>query len=908
MAERRPTPEEMLKRAADDEARATRGRLKVFFGAAPGVGKTYAMLEAVQARRREGTDIVIGWLEPHGRAETEALAAGVERLAPRRVEYRGVELFEFDLDGALARRPKILVVDELAHTNAAGSRHARRWQDVEELLAAGIDVYTTLNVQHVESLNDVVAQITGVTVRETVPDSLFDRADEIELIDLPPDDLLVRLRQGKVYVPAQAERAVQNFFQKGNLIALRELALRRTAERVDAQAAEWKREQGISTPWSTRERLLVAVDDSARAANVVRGAYRMAARLRAPWIAMWVETPAFQSFKEEDRERVEATLDLAERLGAEPLVVRGENLADEILAVARERNVTRIVVGKPLGSRRFFGWRAPLVEELIRRSGDTEVLVTSGDEAETPPEPRARISVRSTPMQFAWALAVVCVSTAICWWSRSVLTMADQAMIYLVGVLIVASRMPRAPSLFAAVASVGALDFFFVPPFFTFNVSDLRYLLTFVVMLAVGLIVSSFTVRLREQAEAARQRERRTAALYAMSRQFVIETGVGEIAATAGAAVRELLDTEALVMLAERGGKLQICGGSTKGAELSESELAVARWVFENGRLAGHGTDTLPASEWLFIPMIGTGGHLGIFGIALGRRSEPPSPSQWQIVETFVAQTALALERALLVQRAASSQVAMETERTRNALLSAVSHDVRTPLSSIRGAADVLLDEKVAVERGDRRELLITIREEADRLNRLIADLLDLTRLESGAIEARREWYPLEDVLDSVLGRLEKRLAGRAIERKLPETVLQVPIDAILFEQVLFNLLENTAKYGEPGTPIEIEARIVDGSEELGARSANGAKALIEVSDRGRGLPSGEEERVFEKFYRAADGKRSEGTGLGLAVARAIMKAHGGTIVARNRAGGGTTFSLTLPLDSPSPKMPPSAA
>ncbi len=878
----------MLALAAAEEQRARRGRLKIFFGAAPGVGKTYAMLESAQAKRREGVEVLIGWIETHGRGETEAVAAGLERLNPRVVDYRGIQLREFDLDAALARRPRILLLDELAHTNAAGSRHARRWQDVEELLEAGIEVWSTLNVQHIESLNDVVAQNTGVVVRETVPDSLFERADEIELVDLPPDELLARLRQGKVYLPPQARRASESFFRKGNLIALRELALRRTAERVDAQAVEWKREHGIREPWTARERILVAVGDSARSADVVRAASRMAGRVRAPWIALSVETPAYHALRDENRERVAANLDLAERLGAETVVVRGERVADEVLAVARERNVTRIVVGRPTQRPWLPRLARPLIDELIRRSGDIEVLVTSGEQPAERSLPYTASTARATLVQYGWALVIVLGSTALCQWTRPVFTLADQAMIYLLGVLIVASRLPRGPSLLAAIASVAALDFFFVEPYFTFSIDDLRYMVTFLVMLTVGLTVSTFTVRLREQVEAARQRERRTASLYAMSRQFVVETGVGEIAATAVAAVRDLLETPAVILIADRSGELSPCGGADAQIASSERELAVARWVFEHGRLAGHGTDTLPASQGLFIPLVGTGGHLGGFGVALGLRKVPPSPSQWQILETFVAQTALALERALLVEKAASTKLEVETERTRSALLSAVSHDVRTPLSSISGAVDVLLDEEVEVARDDRRELLHTIREEAGRLDRLLGDLLDLTRLESGALEARREWYPLEEVVDSALERLEARLDGRAIEKRMPEEVLLVHVDPILFEQALYNLLENSAKYGSPGTPIEIQASVRDG------------QATLEISDRGPGLPAGEEERVFERFFRAADGLRAEGSGLGLAVTRAILKVHGGSIQARNRPEGGTTFALSLPLDGAS--------
>jgi two-component system sensor histidine kinase KdpD len=883
--ERRPTPEEMLARAAVEAERERRGKLKIFFGMAPGVGKTYALLQDAQAKRGAGVDVVLGWVETHGRRETEALTAGLERIPPRRIDYRGLEIAEFDLDAALRRRPALILLDELAHTNAAGSRHARRWQDVEELLAAGIDVYTTLNVQHVESLNDIVAAITGVTVRETVPDALVDRAHEIELVDLTPEELLARLKEGKVYVPAQAERAMQSFFSKGNLLALRELALRRTAERVDAQGLEWRRAQGVAEPWGTRERVLVAVGPAPSSADVIRAAYRLATRLHAPWLAVSVETPAFERLAEQERERVAANLALAQRLGAETLVVRGQRASDELLALARERNATKILIGKPGDARWPWQRLRGLVPELVAGSGTIDVLVTSGEQGGESSARGAPARHTHEPRNYAWALLVVVVSTLLCWAGSRWFSLADQAMLYLLGVLIVASRRPRGPSLFAAVASVAALDFFFVPPQFTFAVSDLRYVVTFAVMLVVALLVSTFTVRLREQAEEARERERRTAALYAMGRQFVIETGVAEIARVAVGHVRELLGVEAIVLLADRQGNLTPCGGAEFELARDEEEMAVARWAFQHGRLAGHGTDTLPGAEALFVPLVGSAGHLGAFGIALGKRSEPPPPSQWQIVETFVAQTALALERALLVERAASARVAAETERTRSALLSAVSHDVRTPLASIAGAASALavgygLDEDA------RAELVATIREEAGRLTRLIGDLLDLTRLESGDLTVRKEPYPLEEIVDSALQRLGPTLAGREIARVQPEDVLEAPVDPVLLEQVFLNLLENAGKYTPAASPIEVRIEACDG------------EAVIEVADRGPGLPPGEEQRVFERFYRAADSHRSRGTGLGLTVCEAIVRAHQGRITAANRAGGGALFRVTLPLEA----------
>jgi two-component system sensor histidine kinase KdpD len=886
----RPTPESMLERAAAEADGQRRGRLRIFFGMAPGVGKTCALLQSAQEKRRAGLDVVLGWVETHGRRETEALTAGLERLPPRRVDYRGLELTEFDLDAALRRRPALLLIDELAHRNAAGSRHARRWQDVEELLDAGIDVHTTLNVQHVESLNDVVATITGVVVRETVPDSIVDRASEIELVDLPPDELLQRLREGKVYLPVQAEQARQRFFVKGNLLALRELALRKVAERVDAQGLEWRRQQGVSEPWGTRERVLVAVGPAPSSADVIRSAYRLATRLRAPWLAVSVETPAYDRLSAEARERVAANLALAQRLGAEIVVLRGEHLAEELTALARERSVTKILVGKSRPGR-WPGvwpgvWPRPrgggLVEALVRGSGAADVLVTSGEQgAEEPARPRP--AERPDRRGYLWAALPVAGSTGLCWLAGPLLSSTDQAMVYLLGVLAAASRLPRGPALCAAVLSVAAFDFCFVPPAFTFAVDDQRYLITFLVMLGVGLLVSSLTVRLRAQADAARERERHTAALLAMSAQFVIETGVAEIARMAAGHVRELLGVEAIVLLADRAGNLTPCGGAQFELARTEQELAVARWAFQHGRLAGHGTDTLPGAEALFIPLVGSGGHLGAFGVALARRPNPLAPSQWRLLEAFVAQTALALERALLVERSATERVAAETERTRSALLSAVSHDLRTPLASIAGAASLLRAEP-DLEPQVRAELLATVHEEADRLSRLVADLLDLTRLESGDLRVQKEPYPLEEIVDSALARRASELRGRAVERRVPEEVLVAPVDPLLLEQVLLNLLENAAKYTPPGSPLEVSVE------------RRGEQAVLEVADRGPGLPPGAEARVFERFYRAADSHRSRGTGLGLTVSEAIVRAHHGRIEAENRPGGGALFRVSLPL------------
>lgn len=889
MPARRPSPEEMLARAGREAERKGLGRLKLFFGAAPGVGKTYSMLEEARALARQGADVVIGWVETHGREETARLTEGLERIPPRAVEYRGMQLAELDLDAALARRPTWVLVDELAHTNAPGSRHARRWQDVVELLDAGIGVMSTLNVQHVESLNDVVASITGVSVRETVPDSLIDRADEIELVDLPPDDLLKRLAEGKVYVPAQAERAGANFFKKGNLIALRELALRRTAERVDAQASEWKREQGIDATWRTAERILIAIDASPQSADLIRAGRRMAASMRAPWIVLTVEGPEHGTLGEEEKERLSEHLALAQRLGAETLVVRGENVPSEILAAARERNATRILVGKPRHARWRDLLRGSLVESLVRGSDGIDVLVTSGEE----PESRARRpnSEHTAPWsEWIWAGVIVACSTLLCLATLELLTLADQAMLYLLGVLVASSRLSRLPSLAVAVASIAALDWFFVPPFHTFAVSDTRYVLTFLVMLLVAVTVSSRTVRMREQADASRERERRTAALFTMSRDLSSADDRATIADSAVRHVQAILESDAVVLLPNEKGEL-VPLAHAKPAWFGEREAAVARWVAEHGRPAGHGTDTLPAAHALYLPLAGKGGVLGAFGLVPSRPGVELSPAQRQVLETFVAQTALALERVALREEASRAKLAAEAERTRSALLSTVSHDLRTPLASITGSASVLLGDETSVDATTRRELLETIRDEGDRLGRLVANLLDVTRLESGSVALRREWCPVDEVVDSALGRLEARLAGRDVARELPDEILLAWIDPILVEQALVNLLDNAIKYSPRHSPIEVSARRDEGA------------VVFAVRDRGPGVPAGQEELVFESFYRGASSGRVEGSGLGLAVVRAVARAHEGTARALPRDGGGATFELRLPSPEP-PAIP----
>jgi two-component system sensor histidine kinase KdpD len=882
----RPDPDALLARVQEEEARKRRGKLKVFFGAAAGVGKTYAMLEAAREQRRHGVDVVVGYVELHGRAETEALLEGLEVLPRRTLEYRGASLPEFDLDAALARRPALVVVDELAHTNAPGARHAKRWQDVVELLDAGIDVYTTVNVQHVESLNDVVAKITGVVMRETVPDSVFEQADEVELIDLPPDDLLQRFREGKVYLPDQAREAIENFFRKGNLIALRELALRATADRVDAQMRVYRRDHAITGVWPTAERVLVCVGPAPYSARLVRAAKRMADQLGAEWIAAFVETPAMLRLPPEARDSVAQTLRLAELLGAQTITLSGETMSEAILVYAGDRNVTKIVVGKPtrtLWQRVLLG---SIVDALVQGSGDIDVYVISGgrEDGSRPTSARRR-QLPTDWTAYARAVGVVALATGLSWMLAPVSELSNLVMIYLLGIIAVAMRTGRGPSLLAAVLSVAAFDFFFVPPFLTFAVSDARYVFTFLVMLVVGLVISGLTVRTRTQAAAALHRERRTAALYAMSRELASTRGVDALLAVGVRHVGEVFTSQVGVVVpaGDAGTLTPWTGGQF---ELDASELGVARWVYEHRQPAGLGTATLPGASALYVPLLASTGPVGVLGLRPADRHALDAPERLHQLETFASQVALALERARLAQDTQDAEVRIETERLRNSLLSSVSHDLRTPLATITGAVTTILDDPGRLDAGTRRELLESVREEADRLNRLVQNLLEMTRLESGALQLRRELHPVEEVVGAALGRVGKRLGDRRVTTQVPPDLPLVPMDDVLIEQVLVNLLDNVIKYTPPRSPVDIIA------------TAGERNVTVELRDHGPGLPPGTEGKVFDKFYRAQrDGER--GAGLGLAICRGIVQAHGGKIWAQNIPDGGVAFLFTLPLGDP---------
>jgi two-component system sensor histidine kinase KdpD len=884
----RPDPDALLANLKAEESRAVRARLKIFFGAAPGVGKTYAMLQEARRTRAGGDDVVIGVVETHGRPETEELVAGLPVIPRRVVEHRGVRLTELDLDAALARRPARILIDELAHTNAPGSKHVKRWQDVLELLDAGIDVHTTVNVQHIESLSDVIQQITGVRVRETVPDVLFERADELELVDISPDELLDRLAEGKVYVPEQAQRAVQNFFQKGNLLALRELALRRTAQRVDAEVLAYRKQHGISSLWPTADRILVCVGPSPGSERLIRATKRIAEGLHASWGAAHVELLGAPPLGDKDRERVEAHLRLAEALGGEVIRLAGRTVAGALLEHARLTNVTRIVAGKPTHARWRDLVRGSLLDTLIRGSGTIEVHVIAPlDEGRPPP---ASPIPREQPSAWAygWAVLAIAVTTALGMVLADYATIAEVTMLYLIAIT-VASLAGRGPSLVAASLAVAAFDFCFVPPKYTFAVSDLRYLLTFVAMFAAGLVISTLTTRLRRQERDAVIRERHTAALLAFTRDITVALAPGDVAAVTVEHLEASFPVSAAVLVpesapgsAEPGALVAVAGLMP----LAPQELGVVRWAFEHKQPAGRGTDTLPGAHILAVPLLSGDDAVGVIAVQAKQDPRRRGGAAVPLIEAIARQAGLALGRVKFAEQAREATLRARTEEMRNALLSAVSHDLRTPLAVITGAATTLRDDEDRLPGAARRELLIQIVDDARRLERVLANLLSLTRVESGLVPVR-ELIPVEELIGGALTRLEGTLGSWKVDLDVPSD-LAVPVDPVLFEQVLINLIDNATKHGAP--PIELRARRNDGA------------VVLDVVDHGPGVPPALRATVFDKFVRASN---APGAGLGLAVVRAIVEAHGGRVRVDSAPGGGARFRVELPAEHPAARRPP---
>jgi two-component system, OmpR family, sensor histidine kinase KdpD len=881
---KRPSPDALL----DAASREHRGRLKIFLGAAPGVGKTYEMLQEARSRRAENVDIVIGIVETHGRGETEALVAGLDIVPRRHVEYKGRSLEEMDIDAVLARRPKLVLVDELAHSNAPGSRHPKRYLDVDELIAAGIDVYTTLNIQHVESLNDVVAQITRIRVRETVPDSVLDKADEIEIVDLTPSDLIQRLHDGKVYVPEQAQRALRHYFSPGNLTALRELALRRTAQRVDEQMLTYMRAHAMAGPLAAGDRLLVCVSESRTAPALVRYARRVADRLGAKWIAIHIETSRYQALNEAERDRITESLRRAGRLGAETLTLPGRRVADELLSYARESNVTQIIIGKSRRSRWFAMVHGSVVRDLVRDAGEIGIQVVAGDEEAVEPAERRVATARSgesfSPLPYLASVVLTVAALLVGLALQQFLPVSNIALVFLPGVLVSAILYGLLPSLCVCVLSVLAFNFFFLPPLYTFTIADPENVVALFFFLVVALITSNLTARTRSQAVTAQLRAKTTAELYAFSRKLAGIVDLDDLLWATSYQIASMLKVS-VVMLLPEGDGIAVRAGYPPEDRLDDADLAAARWSWDHDRPAGRGADTLPGAKRLFLPLRTGRGAVGVIGIERDSPGPLLTPDEQRLLDALSDQAAVAIERIKLVADVDAARILAETERLRSALLTSISHDLRTPLAAILGAVTSLRSYGGLYAAAEREELTSTIQEEAERLNRFVTNLLDMTRLESGAIEPNFAMIDVGEVIGSALHRAAKVLEHHTVAVELAPELPMLSIDFVLFEQVLFNLLDNAAKYAPPGSTVTVCAR------------RHGGGVAIEVLDEGAGIPPDRIDRVFEKFYRIvrADRQRA-GTGLGLAISRGFVEALGGSIAAANRVDrAGAVFTIVLP-------------
>jgi two-component system, OmpR family, sensor histidine kinase KdpD len=885
--DQRPSPEALLAEARR-AAKGRAGHLKIFVGAAPGVGKTYEMLQAARAKLQEGVDVAVGVVETHGRKETEALLDGLEILSRKPMVYVNRILDEFDIDAALKRRPSLILVDELAHTNVPGSRHPKRYQDVEELLDAGIDVYTTVNIQHIESLNDVVAQITRVRVRETVPDAILDRADAIELVDLTPEDLIQRLKEGKVYVPKQAERALKNYFSPANLTALRELALRRTAERVDEQLLEQMQARAIPGPWAAGERILVCVSEDPRSTGLVRHAKRLADRLRAPWTVLYVETRRSLQFGERDRDRVAETLRLAERLDAEAMTLPASTrrIADDVLSFARKNNVTHIIVGKSDRSRWFEIVHGSVVRDLVRRAGNIGVHVIAGEELAAEPGTGSVAAGGDRPfdpLPYIAALVAVAASVGVGVVARPLLGIENVDLILLTAVVGIAVRYGLLPSLFASVVASLGYNFFFLPPVYTFTITDPTNIAAFVLFAVMAILVSNLAGRGQLQTTTALQRVRTIESLYAFSRKLAGAGALDDVLWATAYQIASMLKVR-VVMLLPDNGSIALKAGYPPEDTLDEADLAAAKWAWEKNRPAGRDSDALPGAKWLFLPMRTGRGAVGILGI---RRDEPGAllrPEQRRLLDALADQGALAIERVHLVEDVDRVERAAEADRLRSALLTSISHDLRTPLASVLGAAGALRD--LSLDDNAKADLVTTIIDEAERLNRFIANLLDMTKLESGAITPNLTPHDMGEIVGTALQRASKFLVQHRVDVEIAADLPMVSVDAVLFEQVLFNLLDNAAKYAPPDTTIGIQAWREQSSVKL------------QILDEGAGIPAAELERIFDKFHRAQKGDQVRaGTGLGLSISRGFVEAMHGTLTAANRGDqSGAVFTITLPV------------
>jgi len=894
-SDRRPDPDSLLARVNRQETQARRGKLRIYFGSSAGVGKTFAMLLAARQLRAEGIDVVVGVVETHGRAETAALLDGMEILPSKAVSHRGKVLMDFDLDAALERHPALILVDELAHSNVPGARHPKRWQDVDELLAAGIDVFTTLNVQHLESLNDVVGGITNVRVWETVPDTVFDAAHEVVLVDIPAEELLTRLKLGRVYIPEQALRAADNFFRKGNLMALRELALRRTADRVEGDVQAYRVDKSIGSIWKTATDLLTCVGPGDGGERVVRAAARLASQLNADWHAIYVETPALQRLPAARRETILATLNLAQNLGATTAVIANPEVAESVIAYARRHNLSKVVIGRD-PARRLWPWQRSSGQKLALLAPDIDLIEigrSTGTDQSGGMRPVGAADVLAGPdasehkrkrLRYVWAAVACGAVTALSMPLAVRFDRSNIVAIYLLAVVLVGVRLGRGPAAIAAVLSVSAFDFFFVPPRFSFAVSDVQYLLTFCIMLAVGLMTGQLTAGLRSQARVALHREERAAALYEIARDLSGAVQFDQVVKISDESIERTFHASAALLLPDAAGRVALASARSEPA--LPVDTSIAQWAFDKGHPAGVGTDTLPGSEILYIPLRAPAQARGVLALRPKNRRLLKIPEQRQLLDTFAALIAIALERVHYVGVAQDALVRMESERLRNSLLAALSHDLRTPLTVLVGLAESLAMTKPPLSAAQ-SETAEAIQDEARRMSTLVGNLLDMARIESGKVTLDLQWQLLEEVVGAALDATRNMLKQHRLEVRLPRELPLVRFDALLIERVLVNLLENASKYTPAGSQVVLSAEVV--ADQL----------KVSVSDNGPGLPAGREEALFQKFARGDRESATPGVGLGLAICRAIVESHHGTIVGTNQPGGGVAFSFMLPLGTP---------
>ncbi|MCV2423056.1 DUF4118 domain-containing protein [Paucibacter sp. DJ2R-2] len=902
--EKRPDPDELLAQIREQESAEQRGRLRIYFGSSAGVGKTFAMLQAARKLQADGLDVLAGVVVTHGRSETQALLDGLPVLPLRELEYRGRKLPEFDLDGVLERRPALVLVDELAHANAPGSRHPKRWQDVEELLSRGINVYSTLNVQHLESLNDVVGGITGVRVQETLPDTFFDRADEVVMVDTPADELLARLAAGKVYMGPQAQRAAQNFFRKGNLMALRELALRRTADRVEDDVQAWRSNQRVAQVWKTEAAILCAIGPSPAAESVLRSAAQLAQQLNVSWHAVYVETPALRRLPDAQRDRILRVVRLAHELGAQTAVLNAQDLTPALLAYAREHNLSKLVLGRSQPApawRRWLGslpWQQRLAEE-----GPELDLITV---AAAPLQPARRtqaseqLAQEHEERELQWQrlagryglAALACAATALLSWPLQLaFDQSNIVMLFLLTVVGVALRLGRGPAVLASFVSVGLFDFFFVQPRLSFAVSDVQYLLTFAVMLAVGLIIGQLTAGLRYQAQLSTEREARSRSLFELTSDLAGALQTEAVLQVAETALAEEVHGEALLYVLDLKDALRPSPRQDSLAAGEQPDAGTARWALDHGQAAGLSTDTLAGSAWFYLPLQAPMRTRGVLALKPKSSRSLMLPELRAQLETYARIIGQALERVHYVEVAQEALVHIEGERLRNSLLSALSHDLRTPLAGLYGLAQTL--DRTPELPPQARELSAALQQQAQRISAMVNNLLDMARLQSGAVRLNRQWQPIEEVVGTALQSLQPALSSHQLQLQIPPGLPLLHLDAALMERVLGNLLENALKYTPSGSTLSISAELAPAAGQLKLR----------VSDNGPGLPPGREEQLFAKFSRGERESSTPGVGLGLAICRAIVQAHGGEIHAENRPEGGACFVISLPLGEP-PELP----